>query len=116
MISLSSFLWTYALSIGIIKSLELDNVRVSHNTHDLQLTVLPLSVLRYNSGISVLHSHLEAFILQYSFDSGIFPVRSKLRLKHYTKRTVSYDLTLGILHFPSFASDTILNFLTYYFY
>lgn len=88
---------------------------MSHNTHDLQLTVLAPSVLQYKKDISVPYSHLEAFILQHSFDSSIFSVRSQLRLEHYTERTVSYDLTLGILHLPSFASETILNFLTYYF-
>ena len=31
---------TYTLSIGVVESLEFNNIRMSHNSHDLQLSVL----------------------------------------------------------------------------
>ena len=31
---------TYAIAVGVVESLQLDNVRVSHYPHDLELSVL----------------------------------------------------------------------------
>lgn len=32
---------TYALAVGVVKGLELHNVGVAHDSHDLKLSVLP---------------------------------------------------------------------------
>jgi len=37
---------TYAVAVGVVKGLELDDVWVSHYTHDLQLSVLYKSQYR----------------------------------------------------------------------
>lgn len=57
-------------------------------------------------------TNLETLVLQDSLDRGILPIGGKLGLEDHTKRAVSYDLALRILHFLGFASETILDFLT----
>lgn len=57
-------------------------------------------------------SHLETFILQHPFDSCVFPIWCKLCLENNSKRAVSYNLALCILHLPSLTCDAILYFLS----
>ena len=63
--------------------------------------------------ISVLFTHLEALVLQDPLDRCILSIRGKLCLEDYTKRAISYNLALCVLHFLGFTGQAILDFLTY---
>lgn len=36
---------TYPVTVGVVEGLQFDNVRVSHNPHDLQFTVLMMGLV-----------------------------------------------------------------------
>lgn len=82
------------LAVGVVKRLQLDNVGVANDAHDLQLTVL------------------EALILQDPLDRSIFSGRRQLGLEHHTKRTVADDFALRVGKISGFSSDAVLDSLT----
>jgi hypothetical protein len=61
---------------------------------------------RYNG------TYLEAFILEDTFDGGIFSIWRDLGLEDYTKGTVANDLALGVLHLLCLAGQAILDLFT----
>lgn len=80
-----------AFAIGIVESLELDNVGVSHYPHDLQFSVL------------------EALVLQHSLDGSVLPAGRQLGLEDDTERAIADDFALSILHLFRFTSQAILD-------
>ena len=84
---------------------------MANDTHDLQLTVLLLSVSE-RAKLSVCRAYLETLILKDTLDSCILAVGSKLGLEDYTKRAISHDLTLRVLHLLRLASQAVLHFFT----
>ena len=75
---------TYPLAIVVEEGLELDNVGMSDNAHDLEFTVLLGRVSRESAGGARMweggrgeggkatrNTHLEALVLENSFDGGI---------------------------------------------
>jgi hypothetical protein len=119
---------TYPLPIRIVKCLQFDNVWVPNNPHDLQLTVLyfpsqvsklifpnrPFHTVGYlrseKEGSKKGATNLESLVLQDSLDGSVLTIGSQLRLEHYTERAVAHNLALRVLHFPVFASNSILHF------
>lgn len=64
----------------------------------------------------IFHACLKALVLKNTLDSCILSVWSQLGLENHSKRAVSHDLALGVLHFSGLASHTVLHFLTDDFY
>ena len=88
---------TYALAVGVVERLQLHNVGVAHDPHDLQFAVL------------------EALVLQDPLDRGILVGRRQLRLEDDAERPVADDLTLRVLYLPGLAGDAILYLLADHF-
>ncbi len=82
---------TYALAVGVVERLQLHDVGVSHDPHDLEFAVL------------------EPFVLQDSLDGSVFVGGREFRLENHAERSVANNLTLGILYLSSLASDAILD-------
>ena len=85
---------------------------MAYNPHDLKLAVLRASVrARYQIEACLGRSHLEPLVLEDTLDSRIFSIWRELCLEHNPKGSVSYDLTLCVLHLFGFTSKPVLNFL-----
>ena len=78
------FLWTYTLAVGVVKRLELDNIGVSNNAHDLQFTVLHWVSIFGHTRI-VWEADLEPLILQDTLDGGILVGRREFGLEDNTE-------------------------------
>lgn len=67
---------TYPLAIVVEEGLELDNVGVPDDAHDLQFTVLlEVSTDALDKHVRAGSAHLETLVLEYTLDSGILPTR-----------------------------------------
>ena len=66
------------------------------------------SMVRRESG----SSNLEALVLQYSLDRGIFVARRKLCLKDDTERPIANDSAMGVCEFFMLARSAVLNLFT----
>lgn len=90
---------------------------MSHDPHDLQLSILPdraLAVARGTGGgedRNQRSAHLESLVLKDSLNRRIFTVWRQLCLKYYSKAAVPNNLTLCVLHFLCLAGNAILDFL-----
>lgn len=60
--------------------------------------------------------YLEPLVLEHPLDSRIFSIGSKLRLEDHTKRSVSHNLALSILHLSCVSSQAILYLFTNHFW
>lgn len=54
---------TYSFAIRIVEGLELDDVWMADNAHDLQLTVLAWRTSVMNDSENKSHAHLESLVL-----------------------------------------------------
>lgn len=108
---------TYALAIRVVECLELDDIGMPNDAHDLQLTVLRFLVSTATSfaatrcGSRRRFAHLETLVLENTLDGGIFVGRGELGLKDDTEGTISYDLALCVLQLLRLAGDAILHLL-----
>lgn len=109
---------TYPLAIRIVESLQLNNVGVAYNAHNLQFTILSLSLIfvHVQKRKKKSDTNLESLILQYPLDSSILTARRHLCLEHNAEGAISNNFALGVLHFFGLASQAILNLFTYDFY
>jgi hypothetical protein len=84
---------TYTFTIGVVESLQLHNVWVSYNSHDLKLTIL------------------EPLVLENSLDGSVFSRRGQLGLENNSERPITNNLALCVLQVLGFAGNPILHFL-----
>lgn len=65
---------SYAFAVRIVEGLELDDIRVAHDAHNLKLTVLPRSAhpthLEFQAA-----TYLEPLVLEDTLDGSILPGR-----------------------------------------
>lgn len=99
---------TYPVAIGVIECLQFDDVRMSNNPHDLELSVLFELVSEAKSSKWIGVPHLESPVLQHPLDGCILAAGLELGLEDDAERSVADDLTLSVLHLPSFTCDSIL--------
>lgn len=104
---------TYPLAVRIVESLQLNDVGMAYNAHDLQFTVLNLSLISVHDQKGHCGTNLEPLILQHSLDGSILTTGRHLCLEHNAEGAISNDFALGILHFPGLAGQAILNLFTY---
>jgi hypothetical protein len=110
------FVDTYPLAIVVEEGLELDNVWMANDAHNLQFTVLwQVSSWWRHSG-SHAQTDLEAFVLQDALDGGIFSARGELGLEDYTKGTVAHNLALCVRQILVLSSLAILDLFADDFY
>ena len=83
-------MWTYALAVGVVEGLQLHDVGVADDPHNLQFSVL------------------EPLVLQNALDGRIFVGRRQLGLENDAKGPVADYLALGILQLAGLARDAIL--------
>jgi hypothetical protein len=85
---------------------------VTHNTHNLQLTVL-FDISHAPPSTHIIEvPYLEALVLKNTLDSCVFSTWREFGLKYYTKGAVSYDFALSVRHLTGFAGGSILNLFT----
>lgn len=60
--------------------------------------------------------YLEPFVLQHSFDGGIFSAGGELGLEHDTKGAIADNLALCVLQFTCFTRQSVLDLLSYDFW
>jgi len=77
-----------------VESLELNDVGMADNAHDLELSVL------------------EALVLQHALDGGILTRRRQFGLENDTEGAIADDLALGVLHLLGLPSKAVLDLLT----
>lgn len=73
-------------------------------------------ICRADGGNSNCTTNLEALVLQNPLDGCIFVRGGQLGLENHAKRSIAYNLALGVLDFASLASDAILDLFTDNFY
>lgn len=102
---------SYALAVRVVKSLELHNIGMTNNAHDLQLSVLRSPVLAYQPLRlwQQLSTDLESLVLKNALDGSVLPGWGELRLEDNAEGTVADNLALGILQIPGLTSDTVLH-------
>jgi hypothetical protein len=86
---------------------------MAYNAHDLQFTVLDLSLISMHDQKGHCGTNLEPLILQHSLDGSILTTGRHLCLEHNAEGAISNDFALGILHFLGLAGQAILNLFTY---
>jgi hypothetical protein len=107
-----SRLVTYTLAVGVVERLQLYNVWVADNTHDLKLTVLLRSEACFTQYADRLCSYLESFVLQNTLDGGVLSIGRNLCLKYDSKGAIANYFALSVLHVTNFTSDAILDSFT----
>lgn len=109
---------TYPVAVGVVESLEFDDVGMAHNPHYLKLTVLrrKSETSRLASGRVIQHlriperpPYLEPFVLQDSLDGSVLAAGGHLGLKHDTERSIAHDLALSIRDLLVLACQAILD-------
>lgn len=96
----------YPLAIAVVEGLQLDNVGVSDDAHDLQFSILRLSAKSETHCGS--RSHLETFVLEDSLDRSVLTAGRQFGLKDHTERSIADNLALGVGKVSSLPSHTIL--------
>lgn len=101
----------YPVAVGVVEGLELDDIGMAHDAHNLKLTVLSKSVDQYcpphvPDGSA---SHLETLVLEDSLDGSVLAAGGHLGLKHHTERSIAHDLALGVRDLLGFARQAILD-------
>ena len=85
---------------------------MSHNSHDLQLSVLiHISIPKRRLRVQTQRTYLEPLILEHSLDCRIFSRRRQLCLEYNAKGTISDDFALRVLHLFRLTRQSILHFL-----
>lgn len=104
---------TYSVAVGVVERLQLDDIRVSHNPHDLQFTVLLSISFSFSSPLLLPHQipYLESLVLEDSLDGRVFPAGRHLGLKDHTEGAIADDLTLGVGDLLGLAGQSILDLL-----
>lgn len=109
---------TYTLAVVVEEGLELDDVRVTHNAHDLQLAVLCWSQYAVRVCCSALPraagrdwTHLEALVLQHPLDGCVLAAGRQLRLEDDAERAVADNLALCVRQVLVVARLAVLHFL-----
>lgn len=73
MVTRSDILGTYAFAIRVVEGLELNDVGMANNSHDLEFTVLwDCQFHRPRNMPSTDSTNLEALVLKYTLDGSIF--------------------------------------------
>lgn len=103
--------YPYAVSVAIVERLELHNVRMANNPHDLKLTILRM-VSQVPTRQRRTNMYLESLVLENTLDSSVFPRGRELRLEDHAKRSVAHDLALRVLYFSLLTCNSILYLLT----
>jgi hypothetical protein len=104
---------SYPLPIRIVEGLQLDDIRMSDDAHDLELSIL-YQLSAEEVELTCDEAHLESFVLQHSLDGSIFSARRQLGLEHHAKRPIADYLALCVLHLSCLASEAILDLLPNY--
>lgn len=98
---------TYPLAVVVEEGLELDNVGMSDNAHNLEF-----AVLRGSAGAAChdgAQTHLEALVLQDTLDGRIFTTRRQLGLEDDTERAVADNLALRVCEVLVVAGQAVLD-------
>lgn len=103
---------TYAISVRVVKGLQLYNVGMTHDAHDLQLAILLKTSAGGTNAMGMTRADLETLVLKNALDGSIFARRRELGLEDNSKRTVAHNLALGILHLLGLTCQAILDLLT----
>jgi hypothetical protein len=105
------FFATYPVTVAVVEGLELNNVGMPDDSHDLEFSILqrvsPDDLQR--SKINFIR-YLEAFVLQDSLDGRIFAARRELRLENHAEGAVSDNLALCVSEISSLSSASVLDF------
>lgn len=112
---------TYPFPAGVVESFQLYDIRMAHNPHDLQFTVLQRNQLPPIRGETRVLSrllpqtHLETLVLKHPFDGSILAAGRHLRLEDNPERAIAHDLALRILHLLGFPGQSVLDLFAYHF-
>ena len=87
---------------------------MSDDAHDLQFSILEV-VSRCAAHPAASTPYLESLVLQYSFDSGVFPARRQFGLEYNTEGAIADDFALCILHFSFLPGHAVLDLFANYF-
>jgi hypothetical protein len=99
---------THALAVAVVEGLELDNVGVADDSHDLQLSVL--GRVSQLAGVAEWGSAcLEALVLQDALDGGVFAAGRQLGLEDDAKGAISDDFALSVGEISGLSCDAILH-------
>ena len=106
--------WTYAFAIRIVKRLEIHNVGMMDDPHDLKLAVLRTQRQRgrvlVEEHFTSLHlTYLETLVLEDALDGSIFAAGRQLGLENDSERAIADDLALSVLDIAGLAGQAILD-------
>lgn len=104
--------YAYAFTVGVVEGLELDDVGVADNAHDLEFTVLRSKSANSSRVPKACLMYLEPLILKNTLDGSVLSRWRQLGLENHTEGTISDNFALGILQVSGLASHSILNLFT----
>ena len=101
---------THAFAVAVVKGLELDDVGMPDDSHDLQLSVLAKGQPGSGRAKSGAAHALEALVLQDALDGGVF-LRSARSLvwKTTPKEPLPTIFALGVGEISGLSGDAILH-------
>ena len=101
---------TYPLAIIVEEGLELDDVWVPDDAHDLQFTVLrQISKCEITPVRSHAQTDLEALVLEHALDGGVLSTRRQLGLENDAEGAVAHNLALRVCQVLVLARLAILH-------
>jgi hypothetical protein len=106
-----SYRVTHPLAVAVVEGLELDDIWMSNNAHDLKFSVLQTVSLRMLRVVERIKTHLETLVLKHTLDGCIFSAWRQLGMEDNTEGSIADDLTLCIGEFSRLSSQAILDLL-----
>lgn len=104
---------TYSVTVGVVKGLQLDDIRMAHNPHNLELTILQDHQYLSGSHFSrLIRPYLEPLVLEDSLNGSILAAGGHLGLENHTKGSIAHDLALSVGDLFVLASKAILDLFT----
>lgn len=99
---------TYPLAVAIVKGLELHNVGMSDDAHNLEFSILP-RVNLMPCVVDRMKTDFETLVLEHTLDRRVLAAWRQLGVEDNTERTIADDLALRVGELSCLSGQAILD-------
>lgn len=106
-----SYRVTHPLAVAVVEGLELDDICVSNDAHDLKLPILQTVSSCTMQVAERVKTHFETLVLEHSLDGCVLAAWRQLGVEDNTEGTIADNLALCVSQFSGLSSQAVLDLL-----